>query len=175
MFNFNIRRRLKALATVYYNDDTSMIHDATAIWIEKLTKSTLNICLLASGRGNRHDLSNARASWIVFEGAPKDSCAGTIHLESWWTETTCKTIKISGFDNPPSVLATLHHSIENASYDAASVWAEYVTINSITLCVREMQYFGGLHRKISIVILLSIFLCSSQLRDFLGLDCLSED
>ena len=49
------------------------------------------------------------------------------------------------------VLVTSEHLRTGKEYDAALIWAEDVTKDSLKVCLREMQNFDGRHGDISVV------------------------
>ena len=49
------------------------------------------------------------------------------------------------------VLVTSEHLRTGKEYDAALIWTEDVTKDSLKVCLREMQNFDGRHEDISVV------------------------
>ena len=49
------------------------------------------------------------------------------------------------------VLVTSEHLKTGKEYDAALIWTEDVTKDSLKVCLREMQNFDGRHEDISVV------------------------
>ena len=49
------------------------------------------------------------------------------------------------------VLVTSEHMRTGKEYDAALIWTEDVTKDSLKVCLREMQNFDGRHEDISVV------------------------
>ena len=55
------------------------------------------------------------------------------------------------FDEAPIVLVTSEHLRTGKEYDAALIWIEDVTKDSVKVCLREMQNFDGRHQDITVV------------------------
>ena len=55
------------------------------------------------------------------------------------------------FSEAPVVLVTSEHLKTGKEYDAALIWTEDVTKDSLKVCLREMQNFDGRHEDISVV------------------------
>ena len=62
------------------------------------------------------------------------------------------------FAEAPIVLVTSEHLRTGKEYDAALIWIEDVTKDSVKVCLREMQNFDGRHQDITVVTFLLIFL-----------------
>ena len=55
------------------------------------------------------------------------------------------------FPEAPIVLVTSEHLRTGKEYDAALIWIEDVTKDSVKVCLREMQNFDGRHQDITVV------------------------
>ena len=55
------------------------------------------------------------------------------------------------FAEAPIVLVTSEHLRNGKEYDAALIWIEDVTKDSVKVCLREMQNFDGRHQDITVV------------------------
>ena len=55
------------------------------------------------------------------------------------------------FAEAPIVLVTSEHLRTGKEYDAALIWIEDVTKDSVKVCLREMQNFDGRHQDITVV------------------------
>ena len=55
------------------------------------------------------------------------------------------------FAEAPIVLVTSEHLRTGKEYDAALIWIEDVTKDSVKICLREMQNFDGRHQDITVV------------------------
>ena len=55
------------------------------------------------------------------------------------------------FAEAPIVLVTSEHLRSGKEYDAALIWNEDVTKDSVKFCLREMQNFDGRHQDITVV------------------------
>ena len=55
------------------------------------------------------------------------------------------------FAEAPIVLVTSEHLRTGKEYDAALIWIEDVTKDSLKVCLREMQNFDGRHQDITVV------------------------
>ena len=55
------------------------------------------------------------------------------------------------FAEAPIVLVTSEHLRTGKEYDAALIWIEDVTKDSVKVCLREMQNFDGKHQDITVV------------------------
>ena len=55
------------------------------------------------------------------------------------------------FPEAPIVLVTSEHLRTGKEYDAALIWIEDLTKDSLKICLREMQNFDGRHQDITVV------------------------
>ena len=55
------------------------------------------------------------------------------------------------FAEAPIVFVTSEHLRTGKEYDAALIWIEDVTKDSVKVCLREMQNFDGRHQDITVV------------------------
>ena len=55
------------------------------------------------------------------------------------------------FPEAPIVLVTSEHLRTGKEYDAALIWIEDLTKDSVKICLREMQNFDGRHQDITVV------------------------
>ncbi|XP_065840674.1 uncharacterized protein [Oscarella lobularis] len=148
-------QRLHALVTPDFrsNDYADFVHDPAVVWIEEFGYENLTICAYVAGRGDRHDMADEHsvtASYMVYQGAPDDGNAGLLTVSHWWTGTLCKSVSLYGFSTVPHVLVSIEHGLNKLKHDAASIWLDSVSVDSFTVCVRELQNFDGLHQHVFI-------------------------
>ena len=76
-------------------------------------------------------------------------------VKSYFDVFYCFIVTFSFFQGKfleaPIVLVTSEHLRTGKEYDAALIWIEDVTKDSVKVCLREMQNFDGRHQDITVV------------------------
>ena len=69
---------------------------------------------------------------------------------------TCSTSSLcippqGKFSSTPYILITAEHTAVNLKHDAATIWIEDANPSTFKICLRELQNFDGMHKKIMVV------------------------
>ncbi|XP_078357011.1 uncharacterized protein LOC144641875 [Oculina patagonica] len=133
----------------------SAIHEAAVTWVEEVTASGFTGCVATAGA-----ISGTRAvtlQWMAYQTVANDAGYKTvIDIPLWTSGTRCVRVDYpKRYSSPPSVFLTAIHlspSLKN-KHDAASVWAEEVTVFNFKACLRELKNFDGEHEYVKVDIL----------------------
>ncbi|CAH3156512.1 unnamed protein product [Porites evermanni] len=115
---------------------TGKEYDAALIWIEDVTKDSVKVCL--------REMQN-------FDGRHQDITVVRLgHLKKKLFRLLLLLFLQGKFAEAPIVLVTSEHLRTGKEYDAALIWIEDVTKDSVKVCLREMQNFDGRHQDITV-------------------------
>ncbi|EDO49493.1 predicted protein [Nematostella vectensis] len=154
--NFAKDRLVYVQASInYYNTpDQTFVHDAAVTWAENINIYNFTLCGLKVGRNDRATPDNGATyvDYIAHQGTPVGAVVGEITLAEWWQETKCQDVPLPSdkFSTTPTVFVTSEHMVVGQKHDAATIWVENPSNTSITVCLREMQNFDGLHKDINV-------------------------
>ena len=159
--------KMKVLLTVSWNQSTSpkkKLHDASAVWSEKLSTKGFRACVIVTGRHSLSDFKDGapHVYWQAFQEEffyPTPGVrVGSLAMNTWYTGTQCKNITTTetAITNPLfNVYASVEHSEAKDYKNAMTVWSEITLSRSgrrvIRVCARELQNFDGIHKGIIIV------------------------
>ncbi|KAK3697874.1 hypothetical protein QZH41_010710, partial [Actinostola sp. cb2023] len=73
-----------------------------------------------------------------------------VQLSLHMNEPKAYTYEAAKFTSVPYVYVTPVHSVVRNKRDAASVWAEDVTVSGFSICLRELKNFDGVHTSITV-------------------------
>ncbi|CAH3168587.1 unnamed protein product, partial [Porites lobata] len=133
-------------------NDSVTVHDAVTSWTESINTKNFTVCVMQTGRKEEGANPFATIDWVAYQGAPPEGLTGTVELQKWWSGTNCAdvTFPTGKFAEAPIVLVTSEHLRSGKEYDAALIWIEDVTKDSVKVCLREMQNFDGRHQDITV-------------------------
>ena len=83
------------------------VHEAAVSWGERVGRTSFTACVTEAGRNERRNGDNfATVDWLAYQGAPDGGVAGEVDMPTWWTGSSCQTVKLPDVSETPAVLFT---------------------------------------------------------------------
>ena len=81
------------------------VHEAAVSWGERVGRTSFMACVSEAGRNERRKGDNfATVDWLAYQGAPDGGVAGEVDMPTWWTGSSCQTVKLPDVSVTPPVL-----------------------------------------------------------------------
>lgn len=87
--SFSSGTPVRVFASINYGNESSGVHDTTFIWVEEVTASSFDVCLVQGGQGYG---DNITIDWFAFQGSQSGVYHGEASFSLFTTGTKCDLV-----------------------------------------------------------------------------------